>query len=191
MIVNDDQRKIRHYLSGFPGSWHDNRVYNHTVLANQPAEHFGQSFYLIGDSAFQNSPTMVASFRAAQGHALEPDKEKFNTILGKLRVTSEHTIGILKARFPILRSIPMKITDSRKSLIRILRVIDCCVILHNLLIDCHDEIPPRWLLDIEDDASEVGAALGEYDMAAPILEVHDKDERRKRLMDYLKDANKI
>jgi hypothetical protein len=190
MIVNDDKKKIRHYFAGFPGSTHDNRVYNHTVLAQHPAEHFGNHFYIVGDSAFENSPTMVAAFKCPKGHALPPDEEQFNTILSKLRATSDNTIGILKARFPFLRSIPMVITDHKNSVRRILRVIDCCVILHNLLIDCGDEIPEEWLED-EDDASEVGFAIGEYQMAAPILHDHENDERRRRCMEYFKDVGLI
>ena len=190
MIVNDDNKKIRHYFAGFPGSTHDNRVYDHTLLAQHPAEYFGDHFYIVGDSAFENSPTMVAAFKCPKGHTLPPDEEKFNKILSKLRVTSENTIGILKARFPFLKSIPMVITDHKNSVRRILRVIDCCVILHNLLIDCNDEIPEEWLED-EDDGSEVGFAIGEYEMAAPIHQQHENDERRRRCMEYFKDLGLI
>jgi hypothetical protein len=34
-------------------------------------------------------------------------------------------------------------------------------------------------LEDEDDASEVGFAIGEYQMAAPILHEHENDERRR------------
>ena len=71
-------------------------------------------------------------------------QEAFNTKLGHLRVTSEDTIGMLKARFPFLRSIPMKITDCRKSVRLVLRVIDGGIILHNLLIDIDDVLPREW-----------------------------------------------
>ena len=195
MIVNDDNKKIRHYFAGFPGSMHDNHVYNHTLLAQHSAEYFGEHFYIIGDSAFENSPTMVATFKCPKGHTLPPDEEKFNKTLSKLRVTSENTIGILKAHFPFLRSIPMVITDHKNSIQQILCVIDCCVILHNLLIDCNDEIPEEWLEDgdyvSEDDASEVGFAVGEYEMAAPILQQHENDERCRHCMDYFKDVGLI
>jgi hypothetical protein len=83
------------------------------MLTKELAKHFGNYFYLVRDSALQNSPMMVASFKAPKGHALQPDEEKFNTILGKLSVTSEHTIGILKAHFPFLHSILMVIMDHK------------------------------------------------------------------------------
>jgi len=47
---------------------------------------------------------------------------------------SEHTIGILKGRFPWLRSIRMKITKKKRSLCRILQLLDATIILHNMLL---------------------------------------------------------
>jgi hypothetical protein len=105
----------------------------------------------------------------------------FNTHLGKLRVTSEHTIGMLKARFPFLRSIPMVITDHANSMRRILRVIDCCIILHNLLIDEQDNVPEEWNNDddlIDDDGMQQELEL----LSDPINKHHSKDTRRERCM---------
>ena len=130
-------------------------------LATDPESFFsGQKYFLLGDSAFANSESVVTSFKAPRGHALTPEQEAFNTKVGNLRVTSEHTIGMLKARFPFLRSIPMKITDDPKSLRRILRVIDCCIILHNLLIDIDDDVPEEWWeSDVND--GDIATAVGE------------------------------
>ena len=40
MVVCDHTRRIRHYLAGFPGSAHDNRIFRATKLAQTPAEYF-------------------------------------------------------------------------------------------------------------------------------------------------------
>ena len=120
MIVNDDQRKIRAYMSGHPGSCHDSQVYGAMPLATDPESFFsGQKYFLLGDSAFANSASIVTSFKTLRGHALTPKQEAFNMEVGNLRVTSEHTIGMLKACFPFLHLIPMKITDGPKSVCRI------------------------------------------------------------------------
>eukprot|EP00977_Amphora_coffeiformis_P018999 scaffold6842_cov135-Amphora_coffeaeformis.AAC.1 len=148
MIINNDTKRIRHYLAGFPGSAHDNRVYNSTKLAACPQEFFGNNTFLIGDSAFKNSPSVVSAFKAPRGCPLGEDESRFNTVLGKARVTSKHTIGMLKARFPWLRSIPMTITDDPKSVTKVLKIIDCCIILHNLLVDVNT-VPDRWLEDVD------------------------------------------
>jgi hypothetical protein len=113
------------------------------------------------------------------------DHEEFNTHLGKLRITSEHTIGMLKARFPFLRSIPMVINDHKTSMRKVLRVIDCCIILHNLLIDLVDDIPKHWYEedDIIDD-EDFNAELDE--LVSPINANCPNDTRRQRCMNLFK-----
>jgi DDE superfamily endonuclease len=98
--------------------------------------YFGKTQFVVGDCAFKNTNTMVISFKKLARQTLPDDQEGFNTYMGRLRITSEHTIGMLKGRFQFLRSIPMLITNSPNSLRCILWVIDCCIILHNLLVDC-------------------------------------------------------
>lgn len=181
MIINDDERRIRHYLSGFPGSAHDNRVYAATCLAREPNNHFTDKQYIVGDSAFENSPSVVASFKAPRGHDLPEMHRLFNYHLGKLRVSSEHTIGLLKGRFPWLRSIPMKITDDRRSLRKILTYIDCCVVLHNILIDLKDEAPEEWVEQEDDDDTTMDGLIDHTVVG------QDKDERRQRLLEYFRD----
>ena len=126
MIVNDDKRKVRKYLSGFPGSAHDNRVYRSMSLSRTPSEFFGSGgdparYFLLGESAFSNSPTLVSAYKAPHNHTLNRGQEEFNTLMARPRITSEHTIGMLKARFPFLRSIPVVITNSARSVKLILR----------------------------------------------------------------------
>jgi hypothetical protein len=99
MIINDNNCKICSYLAGFPGLAHDNRVYQNMPQGQRPVEYFGRAYYLVGDSAFENSASVVSAFKKPAGHLLPQEHEKFNTLLGKLRVKSEHTIGMLKGRF--------------------------------------------------------------------------------------------
>ena len=66
MIINDDKKKIRCYLSGFPSSAHDQRVYSNTPLCLDEDFNFSDElgnliYFIIGDSAFTNSKTMVAA----------------------------------------------------------------------------------------------------------------------------------
>jgi hypothetical protein len=171
MIVNDDKRKVRKYLSGFPGSVHDNRVYRSMGLSQTPSEFFGSGgdptrYFLLGDSAFSNSPTLVLAYKAPANHTLSPGQEKFNTLMARPRITSEHTIGMLKARFPFLCSIPMVITDNPRSVKLILRNIECCIILHNMLIDAEatesEDLPEKWY-EQDDDVSAIDARSNDGD----------------------------
>ena len=187
MIVNDDNRRIRYYLAGYPGSVHDYRVYSNSRLARAPWAYFGNKYYLVGDSAFKCSHSVVAAFKAPRGHDLSNDEKKFNTQLSKFRICSEHTIGLLKGRFPWLRSIPMVITDNPRSVKKIVKYIDCCVILHNLLIDADGDIPGSWLEDV-DDASDIAAITGDDALVQELnSSQHDNLERRRRLFEYLRD----
>jgi len=141
----------------------------------------------MGDSAFSNSPFMVSSYRKAKGESLEADHEKFNSKLAKLRIRSEHCIGILKGCFPWLRSIRMKVTDDPKSMRRILRLIDATVILHNMLIVFCEEDQDNWIDD--DDCSKHYDPLREPldKLNLPIHPSAEKDCRRTRLLVYFKE----
>ena len=87
---------------------------------------------------------MVSSYKKPNGANLPPLHESFNTKAAKIRITSEHTIGMLKARFPWLRSIRMQITEDNDTLRRILRFIKATIILHNILVEFRDETLKEW-----------------------------------------------
>lgn len=165
MIICDDQRLIRQYLAGWPGSTHDNRIYKHTQLYQFAEQHFTDQQYLLGDSAFENGQHLVSAYRCPQGQALNRERTVFNHAMSKPRVISEHTIGILKGRFPWLRSIRMIITEDRNSLRRILQYIDTCIILHNLLTKQHEPTLQEWIDD--DDASAIDGANPDPDFEIP------------------------
>jgi hypothetical protein len=132
--------------------------------------------------------------------------------MARPRITSEHTIGMLKARFPFLRSIPMVITDKPRSVKLILQNIECCIILHNMLIDAEatvsDDLPDKWYeqgddvsaIDTRsndggdnesDNNSDRALELGEVDYSQPFLPQHDSDERRQRYYKYMQDMDLI
>ena len=183
MVVNDDNKKMRCFHAGFPGSAHDNRVCAATPLFSNAADCFGNNCHLIGDSAFENSSSVVASFKAPRGHSLGWEQERFDTHMGRLRVASEHTIGMLKARFPWLRCIPMLTTDDPRSVRRILKAIETCVIPHNLLVDLEEELPADW-----HEGWEVIDVVGDPVLEAMLQQNEPKDSRRQRTLDHLRDC---
>lgn len=191
LVVNVDTKRIRYYHAGYPGCVHDNRVFRSTPLYKEPNEYFGNSMFLLGDSAYANTAFMVSAFKAPKNGSIPENESKFNTLLGSARVACEHTIGILKARFPWLRSIPMVVTDDKKSLRRILRIIDCCVILHNLLIDAGETTVPDDWMEVDEAADEIATAAGQDHLAHPILDADRNDERRLRCMHYFVDQGLI
>ena len=190
IIICDHRRRIRHYLAGFPGSAHDNRIFKATKLFQKPEQYFSDREYLIGDSAFENSSFMVSAFKKPKGEVIPKQHEKFNEKLAQLRVISEHTIGILKGRFPWLRSIRLKIKEDEQTIRNILKMLKATVVLHNMLIEFGEETQEEWILD--DDASDIDdAERAPYEegdaLNTAIPGGAAKDERRTRLMYYFEE----
>lgn len=188
MIICDHKRRVRHYLAGFPGSAHDNRVYKATKLYRNPNDYFSNREYVIGDSAFTNTNHMVSAFKKPKGESIPKSHEAFNEKLAKLRIISEHCIGILKGRFPWLRSIRLKIKEDPKSIKNILDMIDATIIMHNILIELGEEEKREWI--DEDDCSLIGDAEPYQDgdaLNTAIPQGAAQDERRTRLMHYLEE----
>ena len=134
-------------------------------------DYFDNQQYLIGDCAFTQSDTMIPVYKQPFGGRLSPLKEKFNSVLAKARVRSEHCIGLLKGRFQYLKGIRVRL-KGRKDMIKINRIITASAILHNLLIaSAYDE---AW---IEIDSEE--EVIGDDDIPC--------DQRRDQLLNYIRE----
>jgi len=188
MIICDCDRKIRYHHSGCPGSAHDNRVYRNMDLYQNPENYFSENEFNLGDSAFANSPFMVSSFKKQTGEEIPEEHERFNKLLSKVRMRSEHTIGILKGRFPWLRSIRMKITKKKRSLRRILRLLNATIILHNMLLTFKENMDVRdWIDKDKDDISDCDAEGREEEMGELTKSIPawmPNDARRSQLLNY-------
>ncbi|EJK67067.1 hypothetical protein THAOC_11945 [Thalassiosira oceanica] len=192
MVICDDRRKIRAYLSGFAGCCHDNRIWQFMDQHTQQEKHFAIVEYILCDTAFEPGNHAIPAFKAVRGQVLDRKENKFNFAMAKPRVISEHTNGIWKGRFPWLRHIRMQITNERKSLKRILRYIEATVVLHNVLIDLGaDARGDDW--DCEDDLTDID----EPDRAPDDLELYgldhvvprglNKGTRREQLKEFIWD----
>ena len=144
-------------------------------------KHFRDIEYIIGDSAYGPQNFMVSTFKKPVGAPMHPDNEAFNTKLAKPRVTSEHTIGILKGRFPFLRSIRMRLTG-KKSFKKILCYVSVCVVLHNFLVGKR-----------EDDLGEADKDLSDIDanneLNRPIPDHAESASRREQVKNYVLENN--
>ena len=170
LVVCEDKQRIRYYLSGWPGSAHDNRIFDMSMLGRSPKDFFDDKQYIVGDSAYTPSVTIIPAFKKMPNKEMPREEELFNRKLARLHIISEHTIGILKARFPWLRNIRQKITVDDCSSQRVLEYIDVCVILHNLLIriEPEEEAIPNDIIDHNDfdemiDEGEIFAADDDVD----------------------------
>lgn len=141
MITCDDAARIRDLICGWPGPSHDNRVWLNGKVNLHREDHFLPNEYLLGDSAFVPSPIMIPAFKKPPHADLDVHKPYFNNKLAKALITSEHCIGLLKARFQYLKRARISIT-SKRDLQRLLRRVECACILHNLFTA--EPISPSW-----------------------------------------------
>ena len=178
LVINDDNRRIRYIHVGWPGCTHDDRVFRNSHIAVGHRHYFSPAQYLLGDSAYSCQDFMVSAYKKSANRELDRGQEIFNKTLSSPRVESEHAIGMLKGRWPFLRSIRMRIRkDNPKACLkRIFYYIRCCVILHNLLLD--DEID-----EFDDDDVSVIDADNVLNRPQPVG--MNKDFRREELKNYI------
>ncbi|XP_028072571.1 uncharacterized protein LOC114274794 [Camellia sinensis] len=119
--------------SGWEGSAHDNAILVDSITrADLQFPHPPNGKYYLVDAGFTNMPGFLTPFRSQRyhlqefrGHRYAGPKELFNHRHSSLRSVIERTFGVLKKRFPILRSMPNYKSTRQEPL-----VIACCVV-HN------------------------------------------------------------
>jgi len=140
---------------------------------------FNHKEYIIGDSAYAPRPFLIPAYKKPIGSPIDPGNESFNGMLSKARVTSEHTIGMLKNRFPCLRSIRLQLKPGAKHLKIIINHIRVCIVLHNLLIG-YDDVED--VDNNDDDLSDIDAD-NEMNQSLPVTA--PTDSRRTQLKNYM------
>ena len=184
VILCDDKRRILYYLAGNPGTCHDQRAWRQTPMFKQPSSHFSETEYGLGDSAFDCEWFLLLAFSRPNGACMARQNEMFNEQMSKPRVISEHVNGILKGRFPILNALP-HVIKGKKSMRDCLKSIDCCIILHNLLVGMKDDIPEGWRDEYCDEISDLDAAesyIEEIDEA--VEKESPRDARQNQFVAY-------
>jgi hypothetical protein len=177
LVVNDDERRIRYFNAGWPGSTHDDRVFRNSKIVQELETHFLDTEYIIGDSAYGPQNFMVSTYKKPVGAPIPPENEQFNTKLSRPRVTSEHTIGMLKGRFPFLRSIRMQLTGKR-SFKKILRLISVCVVLHNFLVGNRED-------DLDEDGDDLSEIDADNKLNRPVADYMESNTRREQVKNYV------
>lgn len=136
MVVCTDRGQIVYIRAGDTSAVHDARVFENSQLSINPERFFSPNEYLIGDSAYTCNNRMVTPFKKPR--ALDPDCRQFNATLSSRRTVIEHVFGILKARFPSITSISIRITGIATHK-RVVDWFEAACILHNFLLDLQDD----------------------------------------------------
>ncbi|KNE93271.1 hypothetical protein PSTG_13381 [Puccinia striiformis f. sp. tritici PST-78] len=166
LIVCNWQRRVIYAVHGWCGSAHDQRVYKNLLLYRNPQHFFSPGEYLLADSAYTSTNTVIPAFERAPGRSLPPEKQLFNHELSHNRVIVEHTIGMLKNRWQSLKSLSIEILG-KKTAKRLNTWLRACVVSHNYLLDlCEaewDELnnPVQNFNPDEDEEDDSGVISGE------------------------------
>jgi len=113
LVVCDDLKKFRYVKIGWPGSVHDMRVYSHSYLFLNPERYFDPGQYLLADSAYAESPTVIPAIKRSPHQSLSEKERKFNYKHSTKRISVEHCIGMLKGRFQSLKHLRTRLTDEK------------------------------------------------------------------------------
>ncbi|KAF4149524.1 DDE superfamily endonuclease [Phytophthora infestans] len=151
-IFCDEDQRILHVHTGWPGSCGDALVFSHTQVSKNSERYFSIGEYLIGDSGYALSERLFAPYKMPR--AARSDNARFNTIVSSARVVNENCIGALKNRWASLYGVRTQIKvaeDFDKVNNHIL-----CVLLHNVTLQRKDP----WT---EEDREDFSAAEGKSD----------------------------
>lgn len=110
--VTSSDHIFTYALAGWPNSVHDARVWASTSVAKDPSAWFSPGEYLLGDSAYPCSITVLPPYRKPQSN--QRDNKKFNYQLSRIRVDIEHAFGMLKGRWYSLNGLRIRISDQKR-----------------------------------------------------------------------------
>ncbi|KNF06054.1 hypothetical protein PSTG_00569 [Puccinia striiformis f. sp. tritici PST-78] len=132
LLACDQQKNIRYAYTGWPGCSHDHRLTNNSGLSRRSLDFFGAGEYLLADSVFTPTTTVVPAFKRARNRGLSDEEHDFNRHLSGVRVGIENCIGLLKTRFQSLKGLRLRATNN-EDLVRVNAWIMACCVLHNFL----------------------------------------------------------
>jgi hypothetical protein len=130
-----------------------------------------------------------------RGIRLPQDQHDFNQAVSAVRVANEHTIGILKNRFQVLKTLPIRVTEENVSIVCVVDYIEACCVLHNILLDLSvDENDMEWYdvgdqennnnvgIVVEND-NNVGIVVNEENNKIVNNEIGDGNDNQDDMMD--------
>ena len=168
--VCDWDRKFIFAYMGHTASVHDARIYKECPLYRNPTAYFESHEYLLADKAYPVGPHLIPPFKEPE--ARRADCTNFNYNLSIPRVEIEHVFGILKARFPSLFKVPIRIGENALAgHIQVIKWTMGCVVLHNLLHDLKDD--ESWLeqlaiIESQDPQDDVNVNEGQQSLSSGV-----------------------
>nr|XP_024219985.1 putative nuclease HARBI1 [Halyomorpha halys] len=155
-IVCDYKLQVRHFICGFPGSVHDQRIFNYSSIDKKSSNYFSGMQWIAGDTAYALKPYVLSPFKTPPGGNLTERQKKFNAHFSKYRVRVEHTLGIIKEKFNSLKELKIRISN-KESIKFACAWFSVCCILHNILRPTEEQLFAEEILtndEVEDEDPE-------------------------------------
>lgn len=124
----DSQLKCLDIVARWPGSAHDQTIFNNSSLKQKLESGQFKDGLLLGDSGYEMKQYLLTPFL----DPTSPAENLYNESHIRTRNTVERCFGICKNRFPVLRrQVTLKLD-------RVQAIIVACFVLHNLAIDMNE-----------------------------------------------------
>lgn len=151
-VIVDHECRFTAVELGWPGSVSDVTMWKKSHIWQQRSHYLRDNALLLADKGYPSSPYILCPFTEPEVNTQPPverqRRRKFNRRLSSQRITVEHSLGLLKGRFPSLKDMPPEqdIGDTY-------RAVEALVALHNLCIDLGDH--PQLIPFFENSNTEV------------------------------------
>ena len=132
----DAKYRFTSVVARWPGSTHDARIWDNSVVQRQLDDHFQQHRGLIlGDAGYACTNALLTPLR--EGQARSQAERDYNKAHKKTRGIIEHSFGILKKKFPCL-SMGLRFSPTRCG-----NTIVAAMVVYNMAIDGGDIDPDQ------------------------------------------------
>ena len=142
LLCCDDKKKFTYFQVGHPGKRSDGGAYKDSIL-ERAVNSLPSRYFVLADNAFSLSDKLIKPFNHEES-LTNRDKRLFNYRVCATRMIIEQSIGLLKNRFKVLFSLPIRHVDIACD------IITTCILLHNFLVTNNDHTEIE-LIDVENE----------------------------------------
>jgi len=143
--VSDANLKICDIVARWPGSTHDQTIFNNSLLKRKFEDGNFNNFVLLGDSGYANSRYLLTPF----GDLQTRPQNVYNESHIRTRNTVERQYGLWKRRFPVLSK------GMSQNVEAVLNIIVATAVLHNIAIDMREPEPPQPAEEEEEEINQI------------------------------------
>ncbi|XP_022902595.2 putative nuclease HARBI1 [Onthophagus taurus] len=160
--VSDANMRILDIVARWPGSTHDQTIFNNSCLKHRLEIGQFRNGLLLGDGGYQNKNYLLVPIDQPQREA----ERLYNESQIRTRNVVERQYGTWKRRFQVLR------LELRISIERVQPLIVATAVIHNMCINMKDDLPPN-----EEE-------IEEWDNHLPAERGNEDRTRRNEIIDY-------